>query len=988
MYQVPSALERRIGQASLLVCVLGFAYLLCGMLSPSNRMGSLQRLVAAFHARNSNGLAMARHHLEKIPGDPPALAMAAEIASRQSDVKTATSFLEQLPKDSSFWEFFANVGFAKQNTVSVRIAEIEKHLRRALEISPNDLPTCERLGHLLQAEGRVWESAPYFMRQILRGKCRGDELFGVACVERFYRLDERLSHMGLRDDYPDSPMLVAEARGHLFANRNVEAERSLRKVLVAHPGLGEAQGRLGRLIVDRGNLTDFLRWRGSLPDEARNHPEVWLAQGLQAKQLQMFEGAAYCFVKALKLSPGHISASLQLAQCLERLGYPAEAKMMGERGKLLGELDSTLNMMRNGPLPEPISKTIDLLERLNRYWEAAGWSLVLSYALESSRTVDITAARQEMNRYIELARKYPNADDLVGRLNLKEFAAPRWPMDSAVAADVILPVDASRFDGWDFQDDAATVGIDFRYYEGTTEETRMQHIFNTMGGGVGVLDLDQDGWPDLHFAQANDWRNSDLQPEYHDCTYINRDGKRFDDVTNHTRTGDLGFTHGVSVGDFDADGFPDIYLGNLGPNRLFHNNGDGTFTDVTPIAGVAGNEWTTSSAWCDLTGDGLPDLYVMNYSKMQETRDKECHEGTKQVACTPDLLTPEVGRLYVNAGDGSFRDVTNSLDPPLPAGRGLGVIGWRFTKRDRVDLFLANDTMANVLLANQGLDADGNLRLRDEAVIRGVALDPDGNALASMGVAAGDANGDGLMDLFITTFFGESKTLYSLRDDGFFEDTTRQMNLRESGFWMLGFGSQFADLNNDGWQDLIVTNGHVDQRTRRGDPDRMRPQVLMNVGGKRFEEVPAEKLGSFFRGQYLGRGLAVLDWNGDGRMDIAVSHLHAPVALVTNHTTSVYSKMLSLRLIGRNQRRPVGSSVSVKVGTIRQSRFVYAGDGFLVTNQDRLRFAIPDLSHEVEVAIDWPDGESSLRHLMIDTNSLTIVEGDERSWEASYGPTK
>lgn len=985
MNQVPSALERRLGLVTLVGCVLGFVILLRGMLLPSDREVSLRRLVAAFHARSSDGLGLARQHLEKFPGDTLVIAMAAEIASRQSDVKTATAYFESLPHDGGFWEFFANIGLAKQNTVKVRLAEIEKHLRRALELSPNDLPACERLGHLLQAEGRVWESAPYFMRQILRGKCRGDELLGVACVERFYRLDERLSHIGLREDYPDSPMLVADARGHIFANRNVEAEQSLRKVLAAHPGFGEAQGRLGRIIVDRGNLAEFLRWRGSLPDEARNHPEVWLAQGLQARQSQMFEGAAYCFVMALKQSPGHIAASLQLAQCLERLGHPAEAKLMAERGKLLGELDSTLNMMRSGPKADMISKTISLLDRLDRYWEAAGWSLVLTHALDQSQVADIKAARLEMNRYIELARKYPRADDVISHLKLREFTPPRWSIDGETRMSANQPVDTSRFEGWDFQDDAARVGIEFKYYEGTTEETRMQHIFNTMGGGIGVIDLDLDGWPDLHFAQANDWRNSEPQPAYHDCTYRNRDGERFEDVTTHTQTGDLGFTHGVSVGDFDADGFPDIYLGNLGPNRLYHNNGDGTFTDVTPTAGVAGNEWTTSSVWCDLTGDALPDLYVMNYSKMQETRDKECREGAKPVACTPDVLTPEVGRLFVNAGDGTFRDVSQTLDPPLPAGRGLGVIAWNFTKRDRLDLFMANDTMANSLLTNQGLDGQGNPQLRDEAVIRGVALDPDGNAQASMGVAAGDANGDGLLDLFITTFYGESKTLYSLREDGFFEDATRRMNLRESGFWMLGFGSQFADLNNDGWQDLIVTNGHVDQRTRRGDPDRMRPQVFMNLDGKRFEEVPAEKLGAFFQNTYLGRGLATLDWNKDGRTDVVISHLHAPAALVTNHTSRKYPRTVSLRLIGRHHRRPVGATVSLNAGSIHATGFVTAGDGFLVSNEDTLRFAIPDSEQQLQISIRWPDGTSSSWRHAIESNSLTTIEGDDRSFWVSCG---
>ena len=579
-----------------------------------------------------------------------------------------------------------------------------------------------------------------------------------------------------------------------------------------------------------------------------------------------------------------------------------------------------------------------------------------------------------MNRFVSLARLNAHAADVVKTLDLDRFAPPQWPVSASTPSLHGPDETALRVDDWNFIEEAASRGITFQYYEGSTEETRMQHIINTMGGGLGVIDYDLDGWPDLQIAQANDWRDANSQPMQHDRMFRNLHGQSFDDVTRYTSTGDTSFTHGVSVGDFDADGFPDIYLGNLGPNRLYHNQGDGTFADVTVSAGVAGNEWTTSSVWADLTGDGLPDLYVLNYSQMSETRNKNCHQMGVPVACTPDVLTPEVGRLYINQTDGSFRDVSDKLEVPLPAGRGLGVIAWDFQGRGRVDLFIANDTMANFLFANHGLDANGNPQLRDEAVVRGVALDADGNAQASMGVAADDADGDGEIDLFITTFSGDSKTLYSLRPNGFFDDATRRMNLREAGFWMLGFGSQFADINNDGWPDLVVTNGHVDQKSKRGDSDRMRPQVFANQAGKRFREVPAETLGQFFQGKYLGRGLATLDWNRDGKTDVAVSHLHGPFALLTNQSKSV-GDTLSIRLVGLNARNPVGATVTVKTKTSQQTGLAVAGDGFLVTNEKVLRFSIPPAEKRVEINVRWPDRTSQSWTVERSTEFATIVEG-------------
>lgn len=971
--------ERKLAITAAVVCAIGFGIILKAAFFPAAQERSRRELVAMFLTRKSDSLIKAVRHLEQFPGDPLVTAIAGEFCIRDSNWKRANHYFTALPKDGSFWEFYSNVGLARSYMVPLKLVEMEAHLRRALELSPYDLVACERLGDLLQNEGRTWEGSPYFMRQILRGKCRGDELIAVACAECFYRADDRFKQLGLRDNYPESPMLVARARGLIASAQTDEADSTLKNLLAKRPDFGEAQGRLGRLIVDRNDYEEFLRWRGSLPDTARNHPEVWFVQGLQARRMKMEEGAAYCFSQALKLSSNHIASSLQLAQSLEKLGFQNEARVIAEHGKWLGQLDTNLNIFRTTQSIKSIRTAIPLVISMGRYWEAAGWNKLLAHVLESNSDPEAHAALREMNRYVTLARQHPNSHDILARLQLPSFPPPNWPPPKGTGNEARKNSSAKGdFEGWKFQDVAATTGINFTYYEGTTEETRLQHIFNTMGGGVGVIDLDLDGWPDLHLPQANNWRNPAPQPTYSDRTFRNRDGEHFDDATQLTGTGDTGFTHGVAVGDFDTDGFPDFYLGNLGANRLFHNNGDGTFTDTTSIAGVAGNEWSTSSVWADLTNDGLPDLYVMSYSLMNETRDKECHEGKRPVSCGPDALTPEIGRLFVNRGDGTFADVTARLNPPLAPGLGLGIVAWNYSQNGRIELFLANDTMANMLLIHHGNDSAGIPILKDEAVVRGVALDPDGHAQASMGVAAGDADGDGQLDLYITTFYGESKTLYSLRKDGFFDYSTRAMSLREAGFWMVGFGSQFADLNNDGWQDLVVTNGHVDLRTSRNEGDRMRPQVLVNRNGKRFDDVPHERLGEFFDGMYLGRGLATLDWNGDGMLDFGISHLHSPFALITNHCESL-GKTISLRLIGKNHTRPIGATVTMNAGGRSQTRFVTGGDGFLVSNENLLRFAVPSTENEVRFRVVWLNGREDSWIQPVSNSNVTFIEGDPRS---------
>jgi hypothetical protein len=620
-----------------------------------------------------------------------------------------------------------------------------------------------------------------------------------------------------------------------------------------------------------------------------------------------------------------------------------------------------------------LARAVALLGELGRYWEAAGWSYVMTL-LE----IPQEGPRRELRRWLELARSETAPDapaHLPARLlDRRDFRPPRWSAPATARARE--RVDDVAEPAWSFIDDSERLGIRFEYYEGTTEENRLQHIFNVTGGGLAAFDYDLDGWPDLYLAQANNWRDSVPQPEHFDCLFRNLQGDRFADVTRAARLGDTGFSHGVAAGDFDQDGFPDVYLGNLGPNRLYHNQGDGTFADVTDAAGVAGNEWTTSSVFADFNGDGLPDLYVLNYTSIEHTAGKECRRATGEpMACTPGVLVAEPDRCYVNLGNGAFRDVSVESGIRLAEGKGLGVVVWDFAGDGRLGIYVANDTSPSFLFLNDGPDAQGVPRFREEGIVRGVALDIDGNAQAAMGVAAGDANGDGRIDLFVTTFFGESKTFYSQREDGFFDDLTRTFKLREPGFWMLGFGCQFADLDGDGWEDLITTNGHVDQRSSRGDPDRMPPQVFRNLQGRRFAEVPRSALGAFFQGNYLGRGLATLDWNRDGRPDAAISHIHAPFALLTNMTPPA-SEPLVVRLAGRTGcREPTGAVVRMKTRSAETVRLQTAGDGFLVTNERRLHFAVPPGESAVELDVRWPGGAVERWRSVPAGSDILLIEG-------------
>lgn len=948
---------------------------------PASHESSFRAAVAALHEQDPDAARMIEKHTADFPDDPAGIFLAGELAAKQFQHELAIQYFQKLPQDHGQWELLAHLGMAKRYRILGLMLEEEQHLRNVLELDPTHEDANHRLGHLLQVQGRTWESAAPFMMQLRRGTCRGDELMGVATTERFFRADDGLHTAARGTAKPQAIASLAIARRLLFENQNEEAEQLLRRIVAESPQLGEAQGRLGRIIVEKGQLEEFLRWRGGLPDGARKHPEVWFVQGLQARRLGDTDGAIHCLLQAIRLSPNHLPANAQMASCLEVVGRAEAAEIFKHRVEQLSRLETMLNQLRTDATEELIVQTAEKLAGLERYWEAAGWMFVMSQlgllneSSHPSPRLWLSKALQDPQQNFGFAK-------MTDSLRLDTFREPNWgsliselPSETDRAEPAFIEVAGLQFD-----DDAERLGIEFTYYEGTSEENRLQHIFNVVGGGVAATDLDLDGWPDLYLAQANDWRNPQSQDLWFDGVYRNLRGERFVNVAALANISESRFSHGVSAEDVDQDGFPDIYVCNLGPNQLFHNNGDGTFSDITESAGVAGNEWSVGSVLADLNDDGLPDLYVGNYSKLEETAAKECHRSNgTQMACTPDDLTAESDTLWLNVGDGTFRDITDASGIRETTGRALGLIAWDFGGNGRMSLFVANDTSANFFFQNVETDAAGVPQFREEGVLRGLAFDADGNPQASMGVAAGDANNDGRLDMFVTNFSHESNTLYTQGADGSFYDLTRQFDLRDAGYGMLGFGTQLLDVDGDGWEDLIATNGHVDQSIDPSESDRMLPQLFRNLEGTAFQEIPQKSAGAFFQKPTLGRALATLDWNKDGRTDFAVSQIHSPFSLVTNRSLR-NTRPLLVTLVGRHRTRTAtGAKVRARIAGKDVFRLVTAGDGYMVSNERLLNFAVPPESAVEELEVRWPNGLVERWNNLAPGQHIALVEGREDS---------
>jgi hypothetical protein len=522
-----------------------------------------------------------------------------------------------------------------------------------------------------------------------------------------------------------------------------------------------------------------------------------------------------------------------------------------------------------------------------------------------------------------------------------------------------------------FSNVAARAGLDFTYQTGARGESLM---VETMGGGCGVLDFDNDGHPDLFLCQGGDpTAPADAKGQPTDRLFRGgAPGKPFVDVAGQALP-DSGhhYSQGVAIGDYDDDGFDDIYITNVGRNTLLHNQGDGTFVDVTDAAGVGDARWSTSAAFADLTGDGLLDLYVCNYVDYDPRDPKDCRTpaGERRI-CHPQSVDAVADECYVNQGDGTFKAEAKQRGLFGEGNKALGVSVTDFNLDGRPDLYVANDTTANFMFINQGQG-----QFKEQALLLGCAVDRMGAAQASMGLAVGDYDNDGLVDIYSTHFYDESNTLYRNLGERGFQDVTGFVGLHELTLPRLGFGTAMQDFNQDGHQEIFVTNGHIENYPNN-PLHKMRPQ-LFAYAGPRWQDC-SDRAGEFFTGSYVGRGVAVCDYNLDGAPDLIVVHQDTPTALLEN--TSDRGHWLKLSFRGRaSNRRGIGCQVNLRAGQRKIHQQLSAGGSYACSHEPAIFFGLADHAGPVEIDVLWPSGNrQTLRDVPID-QTLVIQEPAART---------
>ena len=520
-----------------------------------------------------------------------------------------------------------------------------------------------------------------------------------------------------------------------------------------------------------------------------------------------------------------------------------------------------------------------------------------------------------------------------------------------------------------YREITAQAGIQFKHNNGAFGK---KYLPETMGPGCAFIDYDNDGWPDILLMNGENWHGRPGAPSVLRLYHNNHDGT-YTDVTRKAGLAVPMFGMGVAVGDYDNDGFDDLFLTAVGQSHLFHNNGNGTFSDATKSAGLWGpEEFSTSAAWVDYDRDGKLDLVVGNYVQWSEKGDLYCTlDGSHKSYCTPESYKGAPARMWHNLGGGKFEDATQKANFYDATSKTLGVAILDYNGDGWPDILLANDTQPNKLYLNKQ-----NGTFEEKGISAGIAFSEDGVARAGMGVDAADYDRSGRPSIIITNFANQMLSLYHNEGNGLFVDEAPRSEVGRATLVTLGFGCFFFDYDNDGWPDILVADGHIEdaieqvqKRVRYAEP----PHLFRNVGGGKFQEVTSS-LGASFAAPRVARGAAYADIDNDGFLDLLMTTNGGRAYLF--HSEGGTHRSLRVKLRGtRSNREGIGAVVRVTSGSDKQWQTVHSGSSYLSQSELTLTFGLGSASQVDTLEVQWPSGSVDKLANIAVGQTITVEEG-------------
>jgi enediyne biosynthesis protein E4 len=859
-----------------------------------------------------------------------------------------------------------------------QLAEAERILRQAALRAGRDIEPLKRLSSLL-----VLELRPAEAREVLR------QIFKITRDPR--HLADSLLISQLDSEVRD---LSPEVEAHL---RHAADDPWLRRVwglyLLSHSRPAEAlphleaaarnfeDDPLGRFALAECQMAvgihgDDLSILGNPPARSADAARWWIFRSRLAEAWKQDDEAFKSLNEAIAHDSRNAEAHYRLGQLLSRRGQESEGRVHLDRATALGIQEDELRrelrrVVRDGADVASMRRIGQLCREAGMAAEANEWFALVGPSAASSSSVG-SAERTDLGPGASSVRTAdptglsptPLDDGPSVALSRPRLRTADPPL--ALASPVPKARGSHAFP--QFEDVARRVGVSYRYDCGATPNL---FIGDTMGGGVALFDLDNDGWLDIYFVNGCALPFDRRSPPRPSTLYRNQGDGTFEDITQRAGVAGRGYGMGCAVGDFDNDGHDDLFVTGLNQTVLYRNRGDGTFEDVTERSGVASSRWTTAAGFADLDGDGDLDLMVVSYVEADPEAVIECRDKSgRPIHCQPEKFLAQPDQLFRNNGNGTFTDVSHEAGIDVPEGKGLGLAIADLAGDGRLDLFVANDGTPNFLFHNRG-----GLRFEEIGLTAGVAYDGAGLPTASMGVVAEDLNRDGRIDLFHTNFINQSSTLRWNLGGGRYADGTLAANLAAASRSKTGFGAVALDVDNDGILDLFVANGHTDDQPWFNCPMAQTAQLFLGSGDGRFELARPES-SPYLSRALVGRGVAAGDLDNDGRVDLVVVHRDAPAALLRN--TTLGGHWLGLKPRGtRSPRTPVGTRVTCRAGGRSQTRWLTSGTGYLSCSDSRLWFGLGTARMVAQLEVRWPSGLVQTWSNLAGDRFMDLTEGGD-----------
>ncbi len=922
----------------------------------------------------------------------------AESAVANNRLDRATACFRAIPSEHPQYGHSARL---QQGQVLLRLkkaAEAEAQFREFLRIerqSPQltlkeKVHALHQLRHILEVELRFEDRVPVLEELEQLGACDPFSI-SVLCFPSVARWNGPAASAWLEEFWHATPadfeIRVALARYRTAQGQLAEAKQIIDACLKERPQSLTAMSAALAWFSEQGDWDGLTTFAQRLPPLATDEP--WLLLRLRAQlalREQKAQEALVITQTLLRRNPTDIEGWEILAEAQARLGLMDDERESRHKANLLARIQT-----RGGGIvfhnddPAAQEQVVALLLEVADLTRQAGFDRETRYLAKF--LLELRPGLSQAEQFLATTARPPQTNTAHDTSSQPATVRPR---PSSTGTRPRSPVSSDQNVSFQFQDIAAAAGVQFERFDDVSRGHRIQE---STGGGVALFDYDGDGLLDIYFSNGCRLPRKLQDQDHPPAFYRNQGQDRWELVTLAANLTWFAYGGGCTVGDVDADGFPDLFVTAFGATSLWRNNGDGTFRDATEESGIRSDAWNTSAAFADVNRDGHLDLYVATYVHTSHDPPELCPEknapdGYSQ--CPPTLFPAEVDVLFLSAGDGTYFRAPPESRLQAPDGKGLGVVVFHADADDWPDIYVANDGTPNFLFLNRtslpsaesdrsSSEAAPNIvipRFEESATALGCAVNRHGAAEASMGVACGDYDADGWLDLFCTNFHLETNTLYRNLEGAGFSDETARSRLGPPSRPMLGFGTQFFDADNNGWLDLIVTNGHIDDlRWKIGaNPYRMRPQLFRNDGDQGFSDVSASS-GEFFRGEYLGRGLAIGDLDNDGDLDVVISHQLGPSAVVRNDTNSEH-KSVTLRLVGTgsSNRSAINAIVETEGLDLKLVREVIGGGSFQSASDLRVHLGLGQKSQIPKLLVRWPSGQRE-EFQAVAAGNWTVVEG-------------